>query len=320
MDNLKTLLVDDEVEFVMSLAERLKMRDMSADTAFNGEEALSFVQRQAPDVMVLDLKMPGMDGLEVLRQTRKTHPEIQVIMLTGHGTRKQKDEARRLGAFGFLEKPVNIDTLVKEIWAAYKNKVEKTMAAAAYAESGEFETATDLLKEEEPRESGQRAKMTRDQSHQKEGRYGDSGPLPCFKEYEGNPRRAFFVKEQAEQRRYARFQVPGLRAYAVLRRNWPRPPIMGDIIDIGSGGLSFRYTAVGKQPIQSSELDILLTDGSFYLNKVPLKTVSDLEIEGDASDGITARRCCVQFGDLTDDQTSDLRYFIRNYTSADPEG
>ena len=128
------------------------------------------------------------------------------------------------------------------------------------------------------------------------------------------------MKKVGEQRQFARFQVPGLSAYAVVRRNWPRPPIMGDIIDIGSGGLAFRYTAKGKQSIQSSELDILLTDGSFYLNKVPLKTVSDLEIEGDASVGYSTRRCCVQFESLTDDQKSNLRYFIRSYTTADPEG
>ena len=129
MENLKTLLVDDEVEFVQSLAERLRMRDLGPDMAFNGEQALSFVQKQEPDVMVLDLKMPGMDGLEVLRQLRKTNPEIQVIILTGHGTKKDENEARRLGAFGFLEKPVNIDILVKKIWAAYKKKMEKTMTA-----------------------------------------------------------------------------------------------------------------------------------------------------------------------------------------------
>ena len=130
----------------------------------------------------------------------------------------------------------------------------------------------------------------------------------------------FFMKRVGEQRQFARFQVPGLSAYAVLRPRWPRPPIMGDIIDIGSGGLSFRYTGKKEQSIQSSELDILLTDGSFYLNKVPLKTVSEVEIDADTSLGYSTRRCCVQFGDLTDDQRSDLRYFIRSYTSADPEG
>ena len=135
MENLKTLLVDDEVEFVQSLAERLRIRDLSADTAFNGEQALSFLQKQEPDVMILDLKMPGMDGLEVLRRIRKTNPEIQVIMLTGHGTKKHEDEARRLGAFGFLEKPVNIDILVDKIWAAYKKKMEQTTTAAPLQKS-----------------------------------------------------------------------------------------------------------------------------------------------------------------------------------------
>ncbi|MDY6953979.1 MAG: hypothetical protein SWE60_20945 [Thermodesulfobacteriota bacterium] len=128
------------------------------------------------------------------------------------------------------------------------------------------------------------------------------------------------MKRLGEQRQFARFEVPGFSAYAVLRLKWPRSPILGDIIDIGSGGLSFRYTAKKRQPIQSSELDILLTDGSFYLNKVPLKTVSEVEIDADTSLGSSTKRCCVAFGDLTADQKSELRYFIRSYTSADPEG
>jgi hypothetical protein len=128
------------------------------------------------------------------------------------------------------------------------------------------------------------------------------------------------MKKSDEQRQYARFQVPGLSAYAVVRRNWPRSPVLGDIIDVGGGGLSFRYVAKGNESIRSSELDILLTDGSFYLDKVPLRTVSDFEIDSDPSVGFSTRRCCVQFEDLTDDQMSDLRYFIRSYTTADPEG
>ena len=86
MKNMKVLLVDDEEEFVKALAERLKMRDLRSDTVLDGEEALSFVEDQEPDVMVLDLKMPGIDGMEVLRQVRKAYPNIQVIILTGHGT------------------------------------------------------------------------------------------------------------------------------------------------------------------------------------------------------------------------------------------
>ena len=112
MKNMKVLLVDDEEEFVKALAERLKMRDLRSDTVLDGEEALSFVEDQEPDVMVLDLKMPGIDGMEVLRQVRKAYPNIQVIILTGHGTEKHEEEAKRLGAFDYLEKPVNLDVLV----------------------------------------------------------------------------------------------------------------------------------------------------------------------------------------------------------------
>jgi DNA-binding response OmpR family regulator len=141
MKNMKVLLVDDEEEFVQALAERLKMRDLRSDTVFDGEEALSFVEDQEPDVMVLDLKMPGIDGMEVLRQVRKVYPNIQVIILTGHGTEKHEEEAKRLGAFDYLEKPVNLDVLVKKMKAAYRRKLEDTMVAATFAEAGDFESA-----------------------------------------------------------------------------------------------------------------------------------------------------------------------------------
>jgi len=120
MKDMKVLLVDDEEEFVKALAERLKMRELRSDTVLDGEEALSYVEDQEPDVMVLDLKMPGIDGMEVLRQVRKAYPKIQVIILTGHGTEKDEEEAKRLGAFDYLEKPVNLDVLVKKMKAAYR--------------------------------------------------------------------------------------------------------------------------------------------------------------------------------------------------------
>jgi DNA-binding response OmpR family regulator len=149
MKNIKVLLVDDEEEFVKALAERLKMRDLRSDTVFDGEQALSFVDQQEPDVMVLDLKMPGIDGLEVLRRVKKAYPDIEVIMLTGHGTERHEEEARRLGAFDYLEKPVNLDVLVKKMKAAYKRKMENTMVAATFAEAGQFESAKKILEEEE---------------------------------------------------------------------------------------------------------------------------------------------------------------------------
>ena len=149
MKNMKVLLVDDEEEFVKALAERLKMRDLRSDTVLDGEEALSFVEDQEPDVMVLDLKMPGIDGMEVLRQVRKAYPKIQVIILTGHGTEKHEEEAKRLGAFDYLEKPVNLDVLVKKMKAAYRRKLEDTMEAATFAEAGDFESAKKIMDEDD---------------------------------------------------------------------------------------------------------------------------------------------------------------------------
>lgn len=149
MKDMKVLLVDDEEVFVQAVAQRLKMRDLRSDTVLDGEEALSYVEDQEPDVMVLDLKMPGINGMEVLRQVRKAYPNIQVIILTGHGTEKDKEEAQRLGAFDFLEKPVNLDVLVKKMKAAYRRKLEDTMVAATFAEAGDFESAKKIMDEDD---------------------------------------------------------------------------------------------------------------------------------------------------------------------------
>lgn len=148
MEKFKVLLVDDEEEFVKALSERLQMRDMGSDLAFDGEQALKIVQEQEPDVMVLDLKMPGIDGMEVLRRVRKAYPNVQVIILTGHGTEKDEEEAKRLGAFAYLQKPVNLDLLVQTMKKAYRKKVEETMVAATFAEAGDFKTAREIMDKE----------------------------------------------------------------------------------------------------------------------------------------------------------------------------
>jgi DNA-binding response OmpR family regulator len=145
MEQIKILLVDDEEEFVKTLAERIQMRDLGPDIALNGEQALKLVDNQVPDVMVLDLKMPGIDGMEVLRRIRKAYPKVQVIILTGHGTEKDEKEARRLGAFEYLQKPVEIESLVQTIRRAYRSKIEGPMAAAAFAEAGDYKTAEEIL-------------------------------------------------------------------------------------------------------------------------------------------------------------------------------
>ena len=113
------LLVDDEKEFVSTLAERLQMRGIQPQVAFSGEEALEMLKRNVPDVMVLDLKMPGIDGLEVLRRVKKRHPRVQVIILTGHGSERDEAAARRLGAFDHLQKPVDLNDLVQVMGQAF---------------------------------------------------------------------------------------------------------------------------------------------------------------------------------------------------------
>jgi CheY-like chemotaxis protein len=116
----KILLVDDEREFVHTLSERLRARDLEAAVVYDGEEALSFLESDEPEVMVLDLKMPGIDGIEVLRRVKRDHPKVEVIILTGHGSQREEDQARQLGAFAYLRKPVDIEQLTRTMQEAYR--------------------------------------------------------------------------------------------------------------------------------------------------------------------------------------------------------
>jgi DNA-binding NtrC family response regulator len=126
-EDIKVLIVDDEVALANTLAQRLQMRDLKVGTARDGEQALSKLKVDKPDVIVLDLRMPGMHGMDVLREIKKACPEIQVIVLTGHGTDKDEEEARRLGGFDFLKKPADIETLAHKIKAAFKEKCARTL-------------------------------------------------------------------------------------------------------------------------------------------------------------------------------------------------
>lgn len=115
----KVLLVDDEREFVQTLSERLQRRKIETSIAYDGEQALEFARKDQPEVMVLDLKMPGIDGIEVLRRIKKIHPGTEVIILTGHGSEKERQLAAELGAFAYLEKPVDIELLSETMKKAY---------------------------------------------------------------------------------------------------------------------------------------------------------------------------------------------------------
>jgi DNA-binding NtrC family response regulator len=152
MKNFKVLLVDDEEDFVTSLSERIEARDLEPDVALDGEQALEKIRREAPDVMVLDLKMPGMHGLEVLEKVKQSFPHLQVVILTGHGSKKDEEEARRLGAFAYLKKPVGLEKLMEIVTAAYRRKVELAMTAGALAEGGDFDSARELLDQQDRRD------------------------------------------------------------------------------------------------------------------------------------------------------------------------
>lgn len=115
----RVLLVDDEREFVKTLSERLMLRDLGSAIVYDGESALDVVQDDEPEVMILDLKMPGIDGIEVLRRVKTTRPNIEVIILTGHGSDQDRKVCMELGAFAYLNKPVDIDILSATLKDAY---------------------------------------------------------------------------------------------------------------------------------------------------------------------------------------------------------
>lgn len=147
--DIKVLLVDDEIAFVNTLAQRLRLRNLLVDTVYDGAQALSYMKDIEPDVIVLDLKMPGLHGIEVLREIKKIKREIQVIILTGHGTDKDEEEARKLGGFDYLQKPADIDLLVRKIKEAFSEKIERAMTAIAFAQAGDFDEAKKIIKKEE---------------------------------------------------------------------------------------------------------------------------------------------------------------------------
>jgi len=118
MAEYRVLLVDDEEEFVSALSERLMLRGIEVDSALNGEEALARLVEKEFEVVILDVMMPGLGGLEVLRQIKSTHPNTQVILLTGHGSTREGIEGMRLGAFDYLIKPVDIEEMLEKMKAA----------------------------------------------------------------------------------------------------------------------------------------------------------------------------------------------------------
>ena len=132
MEPLRVLIVDDEAELVSALSERLGLRGVDAGGVTTGEEALALLGTREWDVVLLDVMMPGLGGMEVIRRIKTDWPNVAVILLTGHGSVRSLEEGMALGAFDYLMKPVKIDDLVRILTAAGS----KDVGPAASGEEG----------------------------------------------------------------------------------------------------------------------------------------------------------------------------------------
>lgn len=132
MSDCRVLLVDDEVDFVEVLADRLRVRGLTVDTAVTGLTAVTMAEETRYDAIVLDMAMPGMDGIETLERLLELNPDLQVVLLTGRATLEQAVAAIKLGALDLLEKPAELDALVRKIedaanrrWSIEEKRIEE---------------------------------------------------------------------------------------------------------------------------------------------------------------------------------------------------
>jgi len=124
MEQLKVLLVDDEEDLVSTLAERLVLRGFQVETATSGTDALRYVSEDSFSVLVLDVKMPGIDGLELMIEIKQKHPDLPVILFTGHGSVADARRGMEEGAFDYIMKPIDIDKLIEKIRSAAGRKAD----------------------------------------------------------------------------------------------------------------------------------------------------------------------------------------------------
>jgi DNA-binding NtrC family response regulator len=151
MQNMRILVVDDEDDFRDTMVNRLTKRSLEARGAESGEEALKMITAQLFDVVILDLKMKGMDGIATLREIKKERPLIEVILLTGHGSVESGIEGMKLGAFDYILKPANFDSLLEKIQQAFDKKAahdEKIRQAIVRDLSAHPAHVLDMLKKE----------------------------------------------------------------------------------------------------------------------------------------------------------------------------
>ena len=123
MDKFKVMIVDDELDFLETIVKRLKARNIDVNGVESGYKALEALEGRNPDVIILDVKMPGMDGIETLREIKKKSPLTEVIMLTGHASVESGIQGMQLGAFDYVMKPVALDELLEKVRQAYERKL-----------------------------------------------------------------------------------------------------------------------------------------------------------------------------------------------------
>jgi DNA-binding NtrC family response regulator len=122
VSEFRVLFVDDEADFRETLIKRMQKRHVEAFGVRSGEEALDWLRQQATDLVVLDVRMPGMDGIQTLRAIKRDHPLLEVILLTGHASLEIAREGMQLGAFDYLMKPIDLDELLYKLEDAYQKK------------------------------------------------------------------------------------------------------------------------------------------------------------------------------------------------------
>jgi len=115
MEPLSVLIVDDEEDLVVAMKERLAMRGFSVQAAASGAEALGHISRTRFDVVLVDVKMPGIDGLELTEEIKRDHPDLPVILLTGHSSVADAERGIQAGAAGYLIKPIDIELLIENM-------------------------------------------------------------------------------------------------------------------------------------------------------------------------------------------------------------
>jgi len=126
---IRVLIIDDEVRFLEAIGKRLKTRNLEVVTASNGADALEIARTQTFDVALLDLKMPGLNGREVLEVLKREHKFLEVVILTGHGSVDSAVECTKLGAFAYLPKPYEMDELLEVLRGAYEERLKKKFGA-----------------------------------------------------------------------------------------------------------------------------------------------------------------------------------------------